>query len=96
MRQTDNDLGDFDWFAFAHAVRKRFHDSNTSARKLAPKIGITYVDLSRAMGGGQRVSVPKVIALCLWMRRNIFDFYVFPAGISRRERFTCNQVKHMQ
>ena len=81
---------EFDWRAFALALRHRLADDGRAYKAMADEIGVTVTDLSRA-AGGQMVSVGKVFALCDWLRMPERRFYIAPAKSSR---CTGSNVKH--
>lgn len=81
----------FDWRNFARMVRARLQDDGRSMRAVAPEIGVTLSDLSRA-AGGQQINAGRVLAICDWIGTNIRSFYLPPD----LECSTFDQVKHLE
>ncbi|MDI6838077.1 MAG: hypothetical protein QMD99_20505 [Rhizobiaceae bacterium] len=76
---------DYDWRAFARALKARHRGETRGIRAIGAEIGVTASDLSRAMGG-QMVSAGKVIALCRWIGVPVERFYLPPED---QEKSTC-------
>lgn len=90
---SDPTRGDYDLRAFAVALRQKRLQDLRGLRALADDIGVTYSDLSRAMGG-QNVSVGKVIALCRWLDVPVEQFYLEPDMSLKSACCTGAIVKH--
>lgn len=96
LQNSDNpDLAGFDLRNFARIIRVRMDADGRGMRKIAPEVGVTYSDLSRASGGKQ-IGVGKVIALCDWIGVDIRTFYQAPDGVSRVGCFTFDQLHHSE
>ncbi len=87
--------GQFDWYRFGIAIRDKFVPMKAGMREIAGRVGVPLVDFSRAMGG-QKVSVPRALALCNWLGRDIHEFYLQPADVSRLECSTFDQVEQFE
>ena len=74
---TGSPLADYDWRRFARDVRRKVQESGKALRPLAPEIGVTFTDLSRACGG-QMIGTGKVIALCDAFGFDLRAYYVAP------------------
>lgn len=72
----DPSLASFDWRRLRMDVRTAVAGSGQRYRQLAAAIGITPTDLSRLTGGGRNVSIEKVLAVCLHMRRDPYDYFI--------------------
>ncbi|WP_420578801.1 hypothetical protein [Oceaniradius stylonematis] len=66
----------FDWRRFARAVDAAHKADGRGLRAIAPEIGVTTKDLSKAMGGAN-IGIGKVMAICDW------------AGVSERSFYRC-------
>jgi transcriptional regulator with XRE-family HTH domain len=85
--------GEYDYRRFAAALRRKRQLDARGLRALADEIGVTYSDLSRAMGG-QNISVGKVIALCRWLDVPVYHFYIEPDFSLKPACCTGRNVKH--
>ncbi|MFC3163079.1 hypothetical protein [Ciceribacter thiooxidans] len=83
---------DYDWRAFARALRARRGPDTRGIRAIGAEIGVTASDLSRAMGG-QMVSAGKVIALCRWLGVPVERFYLPPED---QAESTCFSSRHVE
>ena len=92
---SDPTRGDYDLRAFARALREKRLMDDRGLRPLADEIGVTFSDLSRAMGG-QNVSVGKVIALCRWLDVPVEKFYLEPDFSLKSACCTGRNVKHRE
>ena len=91
-RMERDDRARFMWGAFASVVRQHRAGDPRGGAAVAADVGITANDLSRVMGGSN-VEVSKVLALCIWMRRNPLEFYLSPDHVSRADCFTFTPVE---
>jgi len=92
---SDPTRADYDFRALATAIHRNRQADPRGIRPIAVDIGITYTDLSRAMGG-QNVSVGKVIALCRWLGVPVETFYLEPDLSLREPCCTGSNVKHSE
>lgn len=96
LQNSDSpDRAGFDMRSFARVLRVRLNADGRSMRAVAPEIGVTLNDISRATGG-QPVQIGRVIALCDWAGVDIRSFYLRPDRVSRPQRFTFDQVEHVE
>ena len=83
----------FAWRQFASAVAAKMRADGRGLRALAPEIGVTVTDLSRASSGAN-VSVEKVLALADWLGRDVHEFYAPPEHIPMKS--TCCTSRHVK
>jgi hypothetical protein len=86
-------LAEFDWLAFRAALRGAAFNDGRSQADMAADAGVTVSDFSRLMGG-HHLSVPKVIAVCDWMDRDLRSFYRAPPIAGKSRACSSPNVKH--
>jgi hypothetical protein len=86
-------LAEFDWLAFRAALRGAAFNDGRSQADMASDAGVTVSDFSRLMGG-HHLSVPKVIAVCDWMDRDLRSFYRAPPVSGKSKACSPPNVKH--
>ncbi|MBA4797037.1 MAG: hypothetical protein H2043_06515 [Rhizobiales bacterium] len=85
-------LAEFDWLAFRAALRSAAFNDGRSQADMAADVGVTVSDFSRLMGG-HHLSVPKVIAVCDWMDRDLRSFYRAPPVAVKSRACSSPNVK---
>ena len=82
----------FNWRQFARDVRAYHEIDGRGLRTIAPAIGVTTNDLSRARLG-QHIVANRIIDICNWMGRDIREYHIPADHLRGVKRFTFDKVE---